>query len=125
METRVRDRVLLLVALGSMELVTGCNRPAWEKKSAQRREAVRHHVCWYKVHDAAGKERLGVTFGRIRKARCYHEEHLETTADLARREMEYDERRWCEDRPKRRAFARRQWCGNPDTIPDTWAKMVY
>lgn len=116
---------LIFLLLAAMAFTCGCNRPLWEKKSAERQERIHKHVCWYAKHDAAGKERLDTMSNRMEKHRCAHEEHLEKTRSLVRREMESDRRRWCEERPKRRAFARREWCGDPDSIPGTWAKMMY
>ena len=125
MDTRGLTKTLISLALGAIALAGGCNRPAWERKSEERRARLHHHVSWFAEHDATGTDRMETTFHRIRQCRCYHEEHLDKTSSLVRKEMEADERRWCEERPKRRAFARRQWFGNPDTIPGTWAKMVY
>lgn len=113
------------VVVAAMALTLGCNRPMWEKDTADRQARIHKHVDWYAKHDAAGKERLHAMSNRIEKHRRYHEEHLDRTRALVRREMEADERRWHDERPRRRAFARRQWYGDPDTIPATWAKMVY
>ena len=115
---------IFTLALGAMVL-GGCNRPVWEKKSEERGARVHNKLSRYAKHDADGSERMEKTFNLMSQRRGYHEEHLEKTSSLVRKEMESDSRRWSEERPKRRAFARRQWCGNPDTIPGTWAKMVY
>lgn len=61
----------------------------------------------------------------IRESHDYHEDHLARTGDMVQREVESDITRWSEERPKRRAFASRYFRGNPETIPATWAKMVY
>lgn len=104
---------------------TACNRPVWEEKSATRRQAIHDEVCRFRDHEAAGKERLAHTGRRIHKMHCYHKEHLKSTTEFVRGEIDSDQRRWCEEREKRRAFARRYFRDQPDTIPHTWARMVY
>lgn len=61
----------------------------------------------------------------IRESHAYHEDHLARTEKLVQREVESDITRWSEERPKRRAFTSRYLRGKPETIPATWAKMVY
>jgi hypothetical protein len=73
----------------------------------------------------AALERIERTVGRMREARQNRCEHLEKTADFVHKELGNDRRRWCEERPKRRAFAYDKWHGRPETIPNTWARMVY
>ncbi len=125
MDIRSLSITLISLALGALALAGGCNRPVWDQKSEERMANIHNHASWYTDYNAAGSERMESTAGLIRKRRSYHEEHLEQTSDMVRKEMESDENRWHDEQPKRRAFARQQWRGNPDTIPSTWAKMVY
>jgi hypothetical protein len=123
MKDRGLTNVLILLALGTIVL-SGCNRPVCETKSADRRTHI--HSTWsrFAERDAAGTERMGMTFNLMRQRRSYHQEHLEKTSALVRKEMKADEVRWREERAKRRAFAYDQWHGDPDAIPGTWARIV-
>ncbi len=115
-----------MIALAGLGLsTTSCNRPAWEAGKAERMQKIDKKLCLIQKREASRPERLNRLEARIQKSRCYHAEHLESTRALVHREWESDKTRWCEECDKRREFARRQWCGKPDTIPATWAKIVY
>jgi hypothetical protein len=125
MDARNFTRALISFAVGAVAFAGACNRLTWERKSEDRRARIHHHVSRFAEHDATGTVRMESTFNRMRQRRCYHKDHLEQTSALVRKEMESDERRWGDERSHRRAFAHRQWNGHPDTIPNTWARMVY
>ena len=103
----------------------GCNTPRWEAGKHARSEKMHNTASKFRQHEAGGPERIDRTVVTIGKSRAYHEDHLVRTSKLVHSEWEYDKTRWVEERSKRRAFAGRYWHGKPDTIPATWAKMIY
>jgi hypothetical protein len=114
-----------VISLGGLCLFTACHRPAWEAAKDERMQKIDDKRCLIQNRETSRPERLEWMKKRIHRSHCYNVEHLESARALVHREWESDKTRWCEERCKRRAFARDQWYGNPEKIPDTWAKMVY
>jgi len=124
---RSQDQKTCLASLGTLLLIamTGCNHSLWEPKKELRQNRIHTLSCRYARHDAEGTERIHRTLGRTSRLCAYHKEHLAKTSALVEREIESDKRRWHDEEPKRRAFIHQQWRAHPETMPKTWAKMVY
>jgi hypothetical protein len=123
----IQNHRLFLATVATLPLLfsAGCNHALWETKKERRVNRIHTLSCRYAKHDAEGKDRIHRTLGRASTHCEYHKEHLAKTSALVEREIESDERRWREEAPKRRAFVHWQWQAHPETIPSTWAKMVY
>ena len=102
-----------------------CNTRRWEAGKEIRTEKVNRTASYFQDREAEGPERIDRTMQTIEHSQMYHEDHLARTGKLVRTEWDSDKKRWSEERPKRRAFASRYWHAKPETIPTTWAKMVY
>ncbi len=102
-----------------------CNGPGWVEKTDRRRDAIQRHANNYAEFDADGVERMGMTCDRIHRNAGYRAEHLENTATRVKAEFDSDVDCWREDQPKRRDFISRYWHGQPETIPNTWSRMIY
>lgn len=120
----VRDVTCLAIA-AALSLSGGCQSPGWEQSKETRTQEMRNTTSYFVEHERQGPDRINRTMGSIERSHEYHVDHLARTGDVVRSEWEYDKTRWTEERPKRRAFASRYWHGKPETIPSTWAKMVY
>jgi len=105
--------------------VVGCSDARWKEANAVRQARITEELHWYSAHDAAGPERIAETMGFAREQAKHRAENLEYTIRLARQMHERDVQRWRDEAPKREAALRQLWNGHPETIPDTWASMVY
>jgi hypothetical protein len=103
----------------------GCNDARWKEASAVRHARIAEELRRYSAYDAAGPERIKETMEIDRKVSEHRAENLEYTTELIRRLHERDVRRWVDEAPDREAMLRELWAGSPETIPDTWARMVY
>jgi hypothetical protein len=103
----------------------GCNDARWKEVGAVRRARIAAELKRYSDREAAGPERIKETMEIDRRLAEHSAENLEWTTELIRRSHERDVRRWHDEAPDREAMLRGQWNGHPETIPDTWARMVY
>lgn len=117
----------LTYTLSASLLLSGlaCQRLAWEAGKERRWESFDRTAGYFRRREAEGPERLERSRATIRKSQAYHEDHLQRTSTMVKNEWEGDKTRWVEEQPKRREFASRYWRGKPETIPTTWAKLVY
>jgi len=118
-------RVGCLAIVVVLWAVVGCNDAKWREASAARQERIKQVASWYAAHDAAGSERIEETLKIDRELAEHRADHLEYTIDLIHRGYERDVRRWHDQGPRRDAALRKLWNAHPETIPDTWARMVY
>lgn len=108
-----------------MVLPLGCHTARWEAKKQQRTEKIDREVSRYVAYDLAGEERMHRTLGTAERSYHRHQESLQRTSARVEREMESDVKRWHEEIPKRRKYVRGQWETRSESIPRTWALMVY
>ena len=106
-------------------ILPGCHCPGWESRSEAR--LTHAHKVWsdYKEYDAAGRDRLERMSARIERGLEARDEKLQRNANRLVKAYESRTQNWYADRPYRRAFAWRQWCGKPEKRCPTWEKMVY
>ena len=121
---RVETPLFIGTTIAVMTFV-GCNDARWRDASAVRQTRITEGLKQYSAHDAAGPERIKETLEIDRRMAKHHSDNLDYTTDLFRRLHERDVRRWYDEAPDREAMLRELWNAHPETIPDTWARMVY
>lgn len=122
---RIKPANLLRPAAILLLGMCGCQPKLWHEKTDARREHRHKLVSNYARYDIEGIERIDRSLKNAETLCQYHQDHLVRTADFIENKFASDQQRWRDEQPRRRSFIRRQFHGAPETIPATWAKMVY
>ncbi len=103
----------------------GCGSPRFQQKQEKRDERIAYHLNAYAAHETEGMDRVHQTLDLHARLNEQRAQHLTFTCGMVRDQYENDVRRWNVNRTRRRESIRAIFHGRPDSIPDTWAKMVY
>ncbi len=103
----------------------GCNEARWREANTERQARIKKMATAYAAREAEGPERVRATIEMDRELATQRKACLQRTLDMVRQDWDRDITRWGDEAPHRAAALREIWDGHPETIPDTWARMVY
>jgi hypothetical protein len=105
--------------------VAGCAHPRWERKSSERRAAIRSTSGFILDRKNENRSNLQDLNALHRTQAERRREHLRRRWGFVETRFEQEFVDWRDSREERREHFRRIGRGKPETIPDTWAELAF